>query len=165
MNHNQYYDDDDDEYYDDPAYKAGLKHHLFTYGTMKIGHLNHGRIMYNPFTRFLGEYTTAEAKFSMLVKRSIGYWAPVAMIGGRHKIHGELYIITGPMLHEVDLCENHPHLYKREKVQLIDFDKPVWMYLYQDIDMKIPLLQTGIKNMDGVLKYDPPPNLKKRDFT
>lgn len=114
----------------DPIYNQRARHKVFVYGTMKRGFRNHARITDSPNTKFLGEdSTTPHFDLQTKVTRD-GYLAPVMFRGGPFWVRGEIYEIDGPTLHLVDLCEGHPHVYRRELIRTMLQPEPVVAYMY-----------------------------------
>lgn len=88
------------------------RHVLFVYGSLLSGEVNHGILA---GARFLGEATT-EPAFELA---DLGAY-PALVRGGTTAVAGELYAVTTPLLALLDHFEGHPHLYRREAVELAD---------------------------------------------
>lgn len=99
-------------------------HYILVYGTLKSGHRN------NPLLdgqNFIQKATTKpkynlydNGSFPMMTKSENG-----------HLVRGEVWQITDACLRRLDQLEGAPHMYKRETVELEDFDKSCIAYFYQ----------------------------------
>jgi gamma-glutamylcyclotransferase (GGCT)/AIG2-like uncharacterized protein YtfP len=105
---------------------------LFSYGTMKTGHINHVRILAGG-GKLLGSIRTVAKCFAMKTRMTQnGHLAPAVMIKEikGHAVSGELYEVSDKLLRTIDAAEGHPVVYKRVQTKLAGLMKPAWMYMF-----------------------------------
>lgn len=78
--------------------------------------------------KFVKETTTKD-KYRMI---SMGGFPAVLKDQKDYKIHGEVYEIDDETLEDLDHLEGNGSFYKREKIRVDGFSKPVWMYFLID---------------------------------
>jgi gamma-glutamylcyclotransferase (GGCT)/AIG2-like uncharacterized protein YtfP len=97
----------------------GNKILLFTYGTMRRGFYNNGRL---GDSKFLGAAVTCEpfVLHGRKFPRQIPYMSRVdsdhVFHGYETPVVGDLYLISPAMLYRVDIAEGHPHFYYRKTI-------------------------------------------------
>ena len=106
-----------------------MKNILFVYGTLKRGGLNHH---YLKGARFIGDAFTKE-EYALYISDF-----PLVVRGHAvSRIKGEAYEVKWPVLNQVDMLEDHPHLYFREEVPIIlkatNRVLNAWMYFFPKI--------------------------------
>jgi len=95
---------------------------VFVYGSLLRGEPNH-RLLGD--AHFIGLARTRPA-FAL---HDLGAF-PGAVSHGTTAITGEIYEVDGPTLERLDRLEGHPHLYRREVVELVASDEPEFAYIY-----------------------------------
>lgn len=103
---------------------AGFK--VFVYGTLKKGFRNHDVL---GESKFLGEAETAPA-YRMHKHHSYPFPCLFHDDAGV-SIKGEVYEINDRTLAQLDRLEGHPHMYRRESIQLADVDGVCLAYFWQ----------------------------------
>jgi len=100
---------------------------VFLYGTLKKGFSNH-RLM-------AGQTFVAEAKTLPKYKlyRTSGFPCMVYCEDGK-AIIGELWEIDEKCRKNLDYFEGHPHLFRRESVEIQDVTEPVEAYICQNVE-------------------------------
>lgn len=93
-------------------YAAAMSVHVFVYGTLLSGEPNHDVL---GGARFVAEGRT-EAVFEL---RDLGAY-PGLVDGGRQSVVGEVYEVDEETLCSLDRFEDHPRLYHRRRVVLVD---------------------------------------------
>lgn len=88
------------------------EHLVFVYGTLKRGFGNHKFLEHS---RFIGDARTCPALFM------VDGGVPFVMIEGGplRQIAGEVYAVDKPTLRRLDRLEGHPHMYRRETVEVV----------------------------------------------
>ncbi|NPA54299.1 MAG: gamma-glutamylcyclotransferase [Aquificae bacterium] len=115
-----------------------MKHIVFVYGTLKKGFCNH---YYLRKARFLGSGRTKE-KYKMTV-------SDIPFVSKKEKIsyiYGGIYEIDEETLKNLDILEEHPSFYKREKIKVLLNNKKeieAWIYFNEVLEGKI-LIKDGI---------------------
>lgn len=105
---------------------------LFVYGTMMRAGRNHPRLWETGAVHIPGDFRTEDPFQMYLGYRNI---APLA-VRDEHgfSVAGELYAVPGEkVIFDIDPCEGHPNLYRREIVKLYGIDHldiEVHMYVY-----------------------------------
>src|SRR5690242_7633666 len=92
--------------------ETALEHLLFVYGTLMRGDTN-AHIMAG--AHYVGAACTA-AHFTLY---DLGDY-PAAVAGGHTAIKGELFTVDAAQLRRIDVFEDHPTLYRRETIRLMD---------------------------------------------
>ncbi|WP_117235809.1 gamma-glutamylcyclotransferase family protein [Vibrio maerlii] len=95
-------------------------HIVFVYGTLRQGESNHH---YLRESEYLGRFETT----SDYALYDLGEYP--GLIKGHQTVVGEVYRITAEVLNQLDILEDIPNEYRREKI-----DTPygsAWIYLYQ----------------------------------
>ncbi len=113
-------------------------HHVFVYGTLKRGFVNHDPILLSPC--FVGEARSVIA-YPMMVA---GPWySPVVFDepGTGHPIHGELYRVNDTTLAELDRIEgvNRTGGYRRIliAIEILGEKLDAWCYVKDRVDVAI----------------------------
>ena len=110
-------------------YSEKVTHPVFVYGTMRRGQRNHARLC---GARLLKQTHTA-GRFHLWSRRTAnGYPAPIAIPNGTKHVLGELYLVPGPVLADLDRAEGHPYVYERRHVRIDGHDRVVWMYVFPE---------------------------------
>lgn len=94
------------------------------YGTLKEGFGNHHLISESTF---ISEAETID--FYPLIDRGLPYLIPD--IGQGYNVHLELYEVDSKTLAAVDRLEGHPNFYRREKIEVLDYEYNIieaWVY-------------------------------------
>lgn len=106
---------------------------LFVYGTLMHGERNHHR-MRVPGIEYIGGTQTEYYQYTLYAKLAFGGYAPVMVRGGNHRIAGEVYLVSGELMQELDMFEGHPEVYRRGKITLVqphdEMPTEAWAYLY-----------------------------------
>ena len=110
--------------------------YLFVYGTLKKGF--HPNKTFLSHRECLGIFST-DPSYTMY---GCGFF-PIVIKGGNTSIKGEIYKVTEEDLKAIDQYEEHPNLFKREKVNIGGYD--AWMYFYN----KPVYLQEHLKIPNG----------------
>lgn len=138
-------------------YQPDQRHYLFVYGTMKRGFPNHSRISGRPNNQFVGDARTTGGSY-LMGSRTSGKDIVVPMVnrhsGGSFNILGELYIVDGPTIFNMDLAEGCPDVYIRKDVPVITDGTPysASMYLFvNDFEFHIeyPSVVTEVNMFDS----------------
>jgi gamma-glutamylcyclotransferase (GGCT)/AIG2-like uncharacterized protein YtfP len=108
---------------------------LFVYGTLQSGEGNH-RLLRT--SRLLGVRRT-DARYTLV---SLGAF-PALLEGGATSVVGELYEVDGDTLAAVDRLEGHPHLYRRERVQLLGGERAEGYLLAGGRRERTPVIRHG----------------------
>ena len=86
---------------------------VFVYGTLKKGFPNH-HYLRNGNASFVGRGFTKK-RFALYVDL-FPYVYPQEEVS---HIHGEVYLVDNHTLERLDMLEEHPHWYKREKTKIV----------------------------------------------
>jgi len=114
-----------------------MKHKVFVYGTLRKGLENHSQL---ENAKFLGLAKTKE-KYK-LTASSIPFVSKSEKIS---HIIGEVYEVDDRLLEKLDIFEDHPDWYKREKIKVIlENGKEIdaWIY-FNEITEEKELIQSG----------------------
>ena len=98
---------------------------LFVYGTLKRNEPNYRFVASQ---EFLGD---VETKPHYKLYQLHGFPAMVEVDKDGQAIHGEIYRVDKTTLHDIDSLEGHPYLYKRQEIEVKEFNLPVQAYIYQ----------------------------------
>ncbi len=99
---------------------------VFVYGTLKKGGPLHQAL---GDSRLVHITTTKEPKWQL---RSTGSYP--AMGKGQGYVSGQVYEVDESVLQHLDWVEGVPNLYKRERVDMVNWPSPVWAYVFnQDL--------------------------------
>ncbi|RTZ14288.1 gamma-glutamylcyclotransferase [Vibrio aquaticus] len=109
-----------------------MQHLVFVYGTLRYGECNHHLLAQSSC---LGNHTTAP------VYALYDLGAYPAVIEGHSAIVGEVYHVDEETLAQLDLLEDVPVLYRRERIET-PFGQ-AWIYLYQDISQLNVSISSG----------------------
>jgi gamma-glutamylcyclotransferase (GGCT)/AIG2-like uncharacterized protein YtfP len=85
---------------------------LFVYGSLMRGESNYAMLSGATFVSpacSVGSYTLVDRGFS-----------PGLLAGGDTVVSGELYQVTRQQIERLDVFEEHPHVYRRAPISLID---------------------------------------------
>ena len=99
---------------------------LFVYGTLRKGHNNH-----HVLNMSKAVLIDLDAKTIENYRHVVDFLPKVFKQESTNPVKGELYMI--PTLKYVDTLEGHPHLYRREKVNILDSRDKVhkaWLYFF-----------------------------------
>lgn len=107
-------------------------HSVFVYGTLKSGKSNHKCLEGSAFLM------KATARGILLDNG----WYPM-MIPGDGVVHGEVYKVDDSTMARLDRLEGHPHVYRRERITLLDPKVTVWTYLWTG-DRTFPVVNDGV---------------------
>lgn len=115
---------------------------IFVYGSLKEGQLNHrllemGGAKFVAFDCIKGDWWLADYEhFPGIVRDD----AAVDV-----KVFGEIYEVNAECLAAVDMLEDHPHLFRREKVTT-EGGISVWVYIATDAvaDYASDIIEEGI---------------------
>jgi gamma-glutamylcyclotransferase (GGCT)/AIG2-like uncharacterized protein YtfP len=107
-------------------------HYIFVYGTLKRGYNNNRRLLTG--SEFVGEFFTKP--FYRLY--DLGYFPGLKIDKQAGKsIKGEIYRVSDKVLESLDFLEGHPKHYKRESLEIENFDEKVEGYIYNyDVSKK-----------------------------
>tara|TARA_X000001382_G_C3174225_1_gene180559 strand:- start:1962 stop:2369 length:408 start_codon:yes stop_codon:yes gene_type:complete len=116
---------------------------VFVYGTLKRGHGNHVLLK---DSEFLGPASTKD-KYIMY-SSGIPY---VSKSMNLTRIIGELYNVDELVLNYLDMLENHPGWYKREKIT-IDYisnkgkvkSTDAWLYFNEQVPHLASVIESGV---------------------
>jgi gamma-glutamylcyclotransferase (GGCT)/AIG2-like uncharacterized protein YtfP len=100
-----------------------MNHFVFFYGSLKRGHYNHGRLA---AARFVCDAKTAP-EYRLF---DVGYYPAMVEDRAGISIQGEIYEVDDATLASLDRLEGHPDYYRRERINVEGFDRPVWGYLF-----------------------------------
>lgn len=89
-----------------------MSNKVFVYGTLKQGNRTRGMQHFGGEAEFLGTAETSEAKYSMY---DLGAF-PAVVLGGEHKISGEVFEVDDVVLGVLDQIEGYPDFYNRTEV-------------------------------------------------
>lgn len=95
---------------------------VFVYGSLLRGEPNHRLLA---AARFIGPAHTRP----VFALHDLGAF-PGVVSNGTTAIAGEIYEVDGPTLERLDRLEGHPHLYRREVVELVADDGVELAYIY-----------------------------------
>ena len=95
---------------------------VFVYGSLLRGEPNHGLLV---AARFIGRAHTRP----MFALHDLGAF-PGVVSNGTTAIAGEIYEVDGLTLERLDRLEGHPHLYRREVVELVTDEGNELAYIY-----------------------------------
>lgn len=110
-------------------------HLVFVYGTLRQGGHYHGLLSGSR----LIESTYTKPEYDLV---DLGEY-PGMLPGGRSSVAGEIYEVDDDTLQELDVLEECPELYTRERISLIGH-VDVWGYLYRGHDaQKKPRILSG----------------------
>jgi gamma-glutamylcyclotransferase (GGCT)/AIG2-like uncharacterized protein YtfP len=100
-----------------------MNHFVFVYGSLKRGHYNHALLA---AARFVCDAKTAP-EYRLF---DAGYYPAMVEDRAGISIQGEVFEVDDPMLARLDRLEGHPDYYRRERIEVEGFDRPVWGYLF-----------------------------------
>uniref|UniRef100_A0A0L8GR56 Gamma-glutamylcyclotransferase family protein n=2 Tax=Octopus bimaculoides TaxID=37653 RepID=A0A0L8GR56_OCTBM len=107
---------------------------VFVYGTLKRGQPNHFLIenVTNGLAKFIGDATTA-LRYPLVIASQYNIPFLLPFEGKGNFISGEVYDVDGKMLTRLDELEQHPDVYKREKISVISNGNSFmsWCYILQ----------------------------------
>ncbi len=95
---------------------------VFVYGSLLAGEPNH-RVLAS--ARFVAHARTRPT-FAL---HDLGAF-PGVVAGGATAVVGEIYEVDGPTLDRLDRLEGHPHLYRREVIELEGGVELAYIYVY-----------------------------------
>lgn len=95
---------------------------VFVYGSLLRGEYNHRLLAH---AKLVGSART-KPSFAL---HDLGSF-PGVVAGGSTAIVGEIYDVDGPTLERLDRLEGHPHLYRRDLVELEMRDATELAYIY-----------------------------------
>lgn len=118
-----------------------MSHYVFVYGTLKRNEPNHHWLTEtkNGTGTFVGEAKTAN-KYPLIIGTKYNIPFLLFKPGVGHNVSGEVYEVDDKMLSNLDILEDHPNYYIREKdvVQLYSTDSKLckelscWMYFIKN---------------------------------
>ena len=85
---------------------------MFVYGTLMKGELHHTTMAHARFVRA----TETGPEYDLV---QIDYY-PAMLVGGSHRVMGELYEVDDPTLARLDRLEEVPDYYERKTITLAD---------------------------------------------
>ncbi|XP_056638636.1 putative gamma-glutamylcyclotransferase CG2811 isoform X1 [Diorhabda sublineata] len=110
-------------------------HRVFVYGTLKRNEPNHSWFSKNTegYYKFIGEAKTVE-KLPLIIATEYNIPFILKSPGNGYNVLGELYEVDSKVLSDLDILEDHPNFYVREKfnVELFNseqFIENVWIYV------------------------------------
>jgi gamma-glutamylcyclotransferase (GGCT)/AIG2-like uncharacterized protein YtfP len=106
---------------------------LFVYGTLMRGEVNHCLL---GAAEYVGAHRT-EPGFTLY---RLGAY-PGAVRGGKTRIAGEVYRVTGAEFRRIDALEEHPRLYRRELIPT-PYGR-AWIYLFRGSRRACTLIPSG----------------------
>ncbi len=109
-----------------------MQHLLFVYGTLRKGESNQEFLIHS---EFLGRHETLP-QYSLY---DLG--THPAVIEGHSSIQGEVYLIDDETLARIDVLEDVPVEYRRERIET-PFGE-AWFYMYQDSSQLDVLVSSG----------------------
>jgi len=112
---------------------------IFIYGTLKMGHRAHGFLEEHNAV-FLEETTTHPCYHLYRLGWFPGMVIDEELYGG---VQGELYEVTEDCLARLDMYEGHPHLFRREEIELEDGSKAI-SYLYMKETGAADWIENGV---------------------
>ena len=96
---------------------------VFVYGTLLAGCNNHHWLQ---GARKLGDHLT-EPRYTLY---DLGHY-PGVTAGGGTAVAGEVYQVSAAILARLDVLEDYPHEYTRERIDTAF--GPAWIYLYRQL--------------------------------
>ena len=103
--------------------------HIFVYGTLRKGQVNH-YLLADMGASYVGDFATAKAYY-MVGLRSLAYpYVIEDYMGKSGPVYGEVYSISEEGIAFLDRLEGHPHNYIREEVDLVNRDGELKAYMY-----------------------------------
>ncbi|CAG9860314.1 unnamed protein product [Phyllotreta striolata] len=119
---------------------SGL-HKVFVYGTLKTGEPNHlWFTKSNGYHKFIGQGKTVE-KFPLIIATKYNVPFILKSPGNGTNIVGEVYEVDDKVFADLDILEDHPTFYVREKfnVSLLDSARTeeVWIYVIKNFNPKL----------------------------
>uniref|UniRef100_T1GP59 Gamma-glutamylcyclotransferase family protein n=1 Tax=Megaselia scalaris TaxID=36166 RepID=T1GP59_MEGSC len=108
-------------------------HQVFVYGTLKKGQPNHYWLTKpeNGVSKFLAEGKT-ETKFPLVIGTRYNIPFLLDKKGSGHEIEGEIYEVDDKMMGNLDILEDYPEYYDREKQNIKLSNNEItscWLYL------------------------------------
>ena len=115
-----------------------LKHLVFVYGTLRLGHSNH-HLLKDAYSYGIG---STESSYTMYL---VGGYPYVTSSENRYPIVGEMYAVDDDTLSDLDRMEGHPRYYERREINVIigEVHHVAWMYLRNPQGL---LMQSGDYN-------------------
>lgn len=130
----------------DHIYHPRNDHYVFVYGTMKQGFRNNGRLFGTQNSKFIGDTKTNDAAFDMFSKTTMrDYTAPFVLFGGTAYVAGELYLIDGRTLYDLDMAEGYPVIYSRKLIEVQGHHRQAWMYFFDKSMDRDNLQDVGVE--------------------
>ena len=108
---------------------------IFVYGTLRS---DESRNIILKDSEYIGIFKTAP-KYTMI---NLGIF-PGILNYGSTPITGEIYIVTNFVLKILDQIEGHPDFYKREQIDIENFDKISAYFLDKDKYASYPEIESG----------------------
>ena len=114
---------------------------VFVYGTLRSGQQNHWLMRELAATR-VGDALTV-APMSLWLDRETGI--PYLTVEPRWRIVGELYSVPGGALPQLDAFEEHPDVYRREPLRVVQEarERRAYAYVYPGSVVGMQLIDGG----------------------
>lgn len=139
------------------------RNYVFVYGSLRKGFGNH-RLLANNSDFIMRTQTVKRYKAVSFGGFPAVYKAPplrdevsefsplqmVAILNTYRPVVGEIYKVSDSCLEgPLDSLEGHPHWYRRERVQVMNFAEPVWMYIMRPSrDRSLPHRKSPLLQLD-----------------
>jgi len=121
-----------------------MTHHIFAYGTIKRGEMNHLPLMAK--AAYKGSVISPPAF------RLISFGVYPAAISGTRRIHGELFTVDDETFSEIDKLEGNGYMYDRET--FLTWIGRTWIYKFSSV------LDSPYEEMQEGIVYDKATNIE-----
>ncbi|CAH1110415.1 unnamed protein product [Psylliodes chrysocephalus] len=123
--------------------KSAELHKVFVYGTLKKEEPNHSWFSKSAdgYFKFIGNGKTTEA-FPLIISTKYNIPFILESPGNGTRITGEVYEVDDKILADLDILEDHPNFYVREKFDVCLLNKDnstaqVWIYVIKNFNPKL----------------------------